>query len=505
MRAAVSPPPTQFTNQSTRLAGPRLSLVRALWLAMFALYVGLFVLGAPAAFQQALTVSNATAQELIARDVSPYFPAYYLILLDTVTMIAFAGIALFIVLRQPDDWMVMLSSLTLVGTAVLYTVPAPNAPVPIWIPAFAIALGEILQVAFVFLFPIGQFIPRWLGWLLVPMLVWRPLIWVLVYLPGHAVTTHTAENYGTLRQDGFDTGLMLLLFVIGIGAQVYRYRKVYNNTQRLQTKWVLWGILIAVVVTGTWVLVVNAAGLLQGGGANELFLRMLGRTIRQIALFMVPLTLAFSILRYRLWDIDVLLRRTLVYVPITAILAGVFAALISLSQVIAVALTGSESIFATIVTTMVVVALVEPVQYAMQNLVDRRFKDVPDPYVQLQKFGDRVERRLSAVRTKQILRRFADQAINAFQADGGGAYLVQNHKPVRYYSRGRTADSSRILIEVRVEGHTIGGIELGERCDQRPYSKQDYFWLENTAAIVGSAIAQDTALASLAPQREAVA
>lgn len=479
-------------------------LVRALWLAIFSLYVGLFLVGAPAAFQHALTLSDATAQELIARGVNPKFPAYYLILLDTVTILAFSAIALFIVLRQPDDWMVMLSSLTLVGTAMLYTIPGHDAPVPTWIPALAIALGEILQVAFVFLFPIGRFIPRWLGWLLLSMLVWRPLIWVLVYFPGYTAATHTAENYGTLRQDGFDTGLMLLLFAIGIGAQVYRYRKVYNNIQRLQTKWVLWGILIAVVVTGTYILIINAAGLLQGGGANDLFLRIIGRTIRQIAIFMVPLTLAFSILRYRLWDIDVLLRRTLVYAPMTAILAGLFAALINLSQIIAVALTGSESIFATIVTTMVVVALIEPVRHALQNLVDRRFKDAPDPYVQLQKFGDRVERRLSAVRTKQILRRFADQAVTAFQADGGGAYLIQNHKLVWYYANGQQSDSSRVLIEVRVNGQTIGGIELGERCDRRPYSKQDYFWLETTAAIVGTAIAQDASSPSLAPQPEPI-
>lgn len=502
MRAAAPPYSSLLKNHTTRLTGSRLTLVRVLWLAIFSLYVVLFLLGAPAAFQQALTLSDVTAQELIARGVSPDFAAYYLIVLDTVTMLAFAGIALFIVLRQPDDWMVMLSSLTLVGTAMLYTIPGHDAPVPTWVPAMAIALGEILQVAFVFLFPIGLFIPRWLAWLLVPMLLWRPLIWVLVYLPGYVANTHTAENYGTLRQDGFDTGLMILLFVIGIGAQVYRYRKVYNNTQRLQTKWVLWGILIAVVVTGTWVIVVNAAGLFQGGGANELFLRILGRTIRQIALFMVPLTLAFSILRYRLWDIDVLLRRTLIYAPMTAILAGVFAALINLSQLVAVALTGSESIFATILTTMVVVALIEPVRQTVQNVVDRRFKDAPDPYVQLRKFGDRVEHRLSAVRTKQILRRFADQAIHAFQADGGGAYLVQSQKRVTYYTAGQASTSSPLCIEVRVNGEPIGGIQLGERCDQRPYSKQDHFWLENTALIIGTAIAQDTNPLALTHQPE---
>lgn len=492
MDAAASPAFPIPTNQSTLLQGHRLKVVRALWIAIFVMYIGLFLWGVPTSFQNALTISDATAQELVTRGVNPGFPAYFFLILDCVTTFAFSAIAFFIVLRQPNDWMVMLSSLTLVSTSMLYTIPGHDAPVPLWIPAFAIALGEILQVSFVFLFPIGRFIPHWLVWLLVPMFVWRPLIWVLVYLPGYAAATHTAENYGTLRQDGLDTGLVILLFAIGLGSQVYRYHRVYNHTQRLQTKWVLWGISIAIAVAGTWIVIINALGLLQGGGADELLSRMIGRTIRQIALFMVPLTLAFSILRYRLWDIDVLLRRTLVYAPMTGILAGVFAALITLSQLIAVALTGQESIIATLLTTMVVVALIEPVRQSLQNLVDRRFKDVSDPYRQLQTFGDRVERRLSAVRTKQILRRFADQAIGAFQADGGGAYLIQNHQLVRYYANGQTGDAPRILIQVRANNEPIGAIELGERCDQRPYSQQDYFWLENTAAIIGKAIAQDT-------------
>jgi hypothetical protein len=248
--------------------------------------------------------------------------------------------------------------------------------------------------------------------------------------------------------------------------------------------------LIAIVITGTWVVIVNAAGLLLGGSLNELLLRMVGRTLRQIALFMVPLSLAFSILRYRLWDIDVLLRRTLVYAPLTGILAGLFAALIPLAQSIAVALTGRETILATIAATMIVVAIFEPLRNTIEGIVDARFQDIADPEVKLENFGERVQKRLSAVRAPQIMRRFTDEAVNAFGADGGTTFLAHDNELLRSYTRGNP--TPEITVDVRVHGRRIGAIVLGERADDRPYSKRDRVLLEHTAAIVGLAIEQDT-------------
>lgn len=140
--AQQSLPAPTVAPTTTRLQDRTLVIARSLWGAMFGVSFGLFVLGAPGALQTASLLSDATRQELITRGIDPAFPARYLITVDTVTMLAFATIALLLVWRQPDDWMVMLSSLTLVGTAMLYTAPGHDAPVPFWIPAVAIALGE---------------------------------------------------------------------------------------------------------------------------------------------------------------------------------------------------------------------------------------------------------------------------------------------------------------------------------------------------------------------------
>ena len=97
-----------------------------------------------------------------------------------------------------------------------------------------------------------------------------------------------------------------------------------------------------------------------------------------LLLSLIPISLMIAILRYRLWGIDLLINRTLVYVPLTAILAGIFAACISLSQKLSAALTGQQSDAATVLTTLIVVAAFDPLKHGLQQLVDKRFKETPD-------------------------------------------------------------------------------------------------------------------------------
>lgn len=84
-------------------------------------------------------------------------------------------------------------------------------------------------------------------------------------------------------------------------------------------------------------------------------------------------SVAISILRYRLFDIDVVINRTLVYGIVTAVLAGVFAALSILIQRLALALTGQGSEAAVVMAALVVTALFQPLRTRVQTQVDRRF------------------------------------------------------------------------------------------------------------------------------------
>ncbi len=483
--------PRAYGEAHTRLRGRWLSAARAIWGALIALYLALFILGIPASFARAHILSPAARAGLEQQGLSADFPALYWIVIDILTVLAFGAIAVFIVWRRSDDWMVMLTSLTLLGTAILYTVPASEANAPVPLVAAALALGEIFQVSFVYLFPDGRFVSRRLGLLLVPMFVWRPAIWALVYLPNYLATERTGENYGTLRQDPLDTALMVGLFVVGIVSQVYRYRRLANRTQQQQMKWLLMGVVGAILVTSAYVVGVNALGLFERSGYQALIERLAGRTFRQMALSLLPLTLAFSILRYRLWDIDVIIRRTLVYVPLTAILAGLFAGLITLSQQLSVSLTGQQSDAAAILTTLVVVATFTPIRDRLQATVDKRFKEAPESIRRLNTFGEQVRTRVSAVEARQIIRRFLEEAVFAFAANNGEAYVEADGALKLIAKVGEMDEGARLSLPLESGRKRFGLVSLGSRQNGAEYTTQDREALQQTAQIVADAIGQD--------------
>jgi hypothetical protein len=211
------------------------------------------------------------------------------------------------------------------------------------------------------LFPSGRFAPRWMRW---PIVVFLAAEVPLTFFPTTGLMPSTAVSQ--------PSWLVTLIGLAGVAlAQLYRYRRVSTPLQRQQTKWVVLGLAapIAALVGGSTLALLFPA--LSGQGS----LISLAANWSSVPLVCVPLSFGFAILRYRLWDIDAIINKALVYGSLTVLLAGVYAALVVGLGSLAALTTGpvKNEPVVLVIATLATVALVQPMRRRLQGVIDRRF------------------------------------------------------------------------------------------------------------------------------------
>jgi hypothetical protein len=216
-----------------------------------------------------------------------------------------------------------------------------------------------------FLFPTGRFVPRWTRWVAVGFFV--------VTLPGFLAP---GSPFDFIANDSM-APVLIVFPLLGsfLYAQVYRYRRVSGPIERLQTRWAMIGLLAWPVAWGiSGLLIVFAPALSETTAATIRPQILLDLFILQPLYLLFPIGMGIAILRYRLYDIDVIIRKTLVYSVLTALLALVYFGSVVLLQRLFGSLTGvAQSPLAIVVSTLAIAALFTPLRRRIQDWIDRRF------------------------------------------------------------------------------------------------------------------------------------
>jgi hypothetical protein len=489
----AEPEPVEGSQAQHRLRGRPLLLARAVWVMSVLINLVAYVSGIPTSYAIANNLSAPTAARLAELGLAANFPATYLIILDTITLIIFGFVALAIFKRRSDEPNAMVASAMLIFTAMLYTAPGYEARAPIFMVATGAALGEMLQIAFLLMFPDGRFWPRWSWLLLGPILLWRVAVWYFMYLPKLASFDRVGEIYPfALPPDGVDLLLLVLVFAFAIGAQVHRYRHTSSPAQRQQTRWIVWGMSITVLIVGSYTVAIDMLPIFQRTSEDMVMMRLLGRTVRQLALCAIPITLLYSILRYKLWNVDILINRTLVYVPLTSVLAGIFAVTMTITQKIFVSATGEGSEFATVITTLVLTTTITPIKNEIENFVDRLFKEAPDQFRHLTTFDQQVRAVVDVMDVEHLLRRLLNEALGAVDSCGGAVCLVKDGA-LHLVSISSGWEGLPVLqLPINHHSHqqdaNIGWLLLGSRRDGESYSEDERRRLQQSLDEVGHAL-----------------
>src|SRR5215203_1258193 len=290
-------------------------------------------------------------------------------LITIATPVVFAVVGALIVSRQPRNAIGWL--LTVVVGAFLVGVPLELA---VWFNNWGWLVLIFSLLLILLLFPTGRPpTPRW-RWVGVAAIVWAALFVLMTTLSQQlrAPDLVIDNPLGVLGEDTVEllagvwiAGLLMLIAACPL-ALFIRYRRA-KDTEREQNKWLLYACAVVVVVF--------VSGNVRGvAGSNSLGGYVWG-ILFGLSLVMLPAAIGIAVLRYRLYEIDVVINRTLVYGPLTAMLVVVYFGVVVGLQAVFRALTEQEqqTQLAVVVSTLVIAALFNPLRRRIQSFIDRRF------------------------------------------------------------------------------------------------------------------------------------
>jgi hypothetical protein len=358
---------TRAPVSAATLHGRRLLLARATWVAITVATLGAFVAAVPVRYARLAHPTEGVRAALAEVGISPGGYALYTVGIDAIFVSVFAAVAGVIFLRRSHDPMALLVATMLVtwGTLNDLFVATPRAimgmnPVVDAVLQLLTFVGYITWMLFFYLFPSGHFVPSWIRWL------------ALVYGIGFFGLWNFTP-FGPLSWPPLLFGAAVLLvwgsFPI---AQIYRYARVSDTTQRQQTKWVVFGVAVALAGALTTIYTLEAAVDIP---PEEVGSKMLSLLLMDTFGLLIPLSIGVAMLRSRLFDIDVVINRTLVYGSLTVMLALIYFGGVTATQTLFSVLTGRQELpqLAVVVSTLAIAALFSPLRRRVQSFIDRRF------------------------------------------------------------------------------------------------------------------------------------
>jgi len=245
----------------------------------------------------------------------------------------------------------------------------------LWVPAVGL-FGTYLLL----LFPDGR----------LPSGRWRPLAWlsgavIVLASIGVMLAPGPLQELGGVRNpfgvEGVSwlwkagTAILLMLplcMLASASSLMMRYRRSGGEV-REQIKWIAFAASVVVIV---YLLAVVASFVVPSVtwfvAASPLWLNILDYAAL-VSLTVVPIAVGFAVSKYRLYDIDIIINRTLVYGSLTATLIAVYFGGIVVLQRVFVLLTGQQSTLAVVASTLMIAALFNPLRRRIQSFIDRRF------------------------------------------------------------------------------------------------------------------------------------
>ncbi len=487
---------------TTRLHAPWLVLARGMWVALVVFDLSGSLLSFPILVTRLghvcaskpcmsgqLTPESARLLQLLGLSVDGYATLFlvFTILLAVTCLVVVAVIFW----QRSNDWMALLMTFALVGSGMGN--PSTFALIDsIWlIPSKCLLCLLHITVFLVFaLFPNGRFVPHWTRWLFIG---WILIDVGFVFYDAPFGLSHWPILLSVVAIISF-VGILICL----LGAQILRYRRVSGPVERQQTKWIVFS------------LVVSSVGLIRGSlglyafplifPALHLFTELsppLLFILNVLLFFCLPLSFGLAIWRDRLWDIDLIINRTLVYGTLTACVLGLYVLIpILLGTLFQAQGHPIISLFATVL----IAVLFQPLRNRLHRAVNRlMFGERDDPYAVLSRLGQRLEATLAPDTVLPIL---VETVAQALKLPSAAISLMQESTLMIAASYGAAEADMSLRLPLVYQAEQIGELLLAARSPGEAFTPADRRLLDDLARQAGVAAHAVRLTADLQHSRE---
>lgn len=313
-------------------------------------------------YDRSLTLAQANRLALVPLTITPATYAFLDTLFHALSIIILLVASLLLLARRSNAIMSLLTPLALgaFGGGLAAVVAYQTYPSLLWrgLCFVVFVFSNSALLALILLFPNGQFVPRWSRFVLIAFMLFDLVRSIGLWFP----------EFGGSSESHFT--LVLIFLGTAFATQAYRYRRAASPVVRQQMKWVLFG--IGVALLGACLSVI--LGALPMTPTGRLLFNLFDLAIlRGAAFFVLVASLVVSISYYHLWQVDLLLNRSVVAVIVTLILSLIFTITALGFQVIVHLLTGSGdlALLSLTASALVIGGLFLPMRRAVYLWVDR--------------------------------------------------------------------------------------------------------------------------------------
>ncbi|MDP9358956.1 MAG: histidine kinase [Chloroflexota bacterium] len=286
--------------------------------------------------------------------------------------------------------------------------------------------------------------------------------------------------------------------ILGVGAQIYRFLKVSGPAGRRQTGWVVGGLVVAILGQIAFIVLEGTFPSLTQPGVPVLLYEVVDLTGVTLAYFLIPLGLAAAMLSRRLWGIELLVNRALVYGILTATFAGGYALFVGAAGLLVE--TRGNPLVAMLATGLAAL-LFQPLRSRLQRGANRLlYGDRDNPYLALARLGRRLEATLAP---DAILPSVVQAVAEALRVPYAAIALRQDGELVPAAAVG-TPVAGALRVPLRYGSERVGELVVGPRAPGEPFGAADRRLLEDLARQVGVAAHAASLTAALRRSRERV-